>query len=137
MIKFQKVTRAPFRLDLVPMINVVFLLLIFFMLTSTAMKTVLRLDLPEANSSSEISGENIIIKIDKDGVLRSKGQIVENESLMLEIKEKVILNKKSVVEIHADKSIKFESFGNIIKLAREAGAEEFIFATERIKKINQ
>ena len=69
MIKFQKTERDTFSLDLVPMINIVFLLLIFFMLTSTAMKSVLGVDLPEASSSTEISGKNLVIKINKDGIL--------------------------------------------------------------------
>lgn len=130
MIKFQKTERDTFSLDLVPMINIVFLLLIFFMLTSTAMKSVLGVDLPEASSSTEISGKNLVIKISKDGVLELGDQVINSELLSVQLKDKFSLNENEIVEIHADKNIQFELFSNIIALARQAGAKEFIFATE-------
>ena len=130
MIKFQKTERDTFSLDLVPMINIVFLLLIFFMLTSTAMKSVLGVDLPEASSSTEISGKNLVIKINKDGVLELGDQVINSELLSEQLKDKFSLNENEIVEIHADKNIQFELFSNIIALARQAGAKEFIFATE-------
>jgi biopolymer transport protein ExbD len=129
-IKFQKTERDTFSLDLVPMINIVFLLLIFFMLTSTAMKSVLGVDLPEASSSTEISGKNLVIKISKDGVLELGDQVINSELLSEQLKDKFSLNENEIVEIHADKNIQFELFSNIIALARQAGAKEFIFATE-------
>ena len=130
MIKFQKTERDTFSLDLVPMINIVFLLLIFFMLTSTAMKSVLGVDLPEASSSTEISGKNLVIKINKDGVLELGDQVINSELLSEQLRDKFSLNENEIVEIHADKNIQFELFSNIIALARQAGAKEFIFATE-------
>ena len=130
MIKFQKTERDTFSLDLVPMINIVFLLLIFFMLTSTAMKSVLGIDLPEASTSKEISGKNLAIKIDRNGVIEFGDQVVDSELLIQKLKEKFILNESQIIEIHADKNIPFELFSNIIALARQAGAREFIFATE-------
>lgn len=130
MIKFQKTERDTFSLDLVPMINIVFLLLIFFMLTSTAMKSVLGVDLPEASSSTEISGKNLVIKINKDGILELGDRVINSELLSEQLKDKFSLNENEIVEIHADKNIQFELFSNIIALARQAGAKEFIFATE-------
>jgi len=130
MIKFQKVDRDSFRLDLVPMINVVFLLLIFFMLTSTAMKSGLGVDLPKANSSAEISGENLVVKINRDGIIKLGDKIINPDLLKTKLQEKFSLNKNEIVEIHADKKIQFKLFSNVISLARQAGAREFIFATE-------
>jgi biopolymer transport protein ExbD len=129
-IKIKKTERDMFNLDLVPMINIVFLLLIFFMLTSTAMKSVLGVDLPEASSSAEISETNLVIKINKAGVLEFDGQVINPELLRDQLKDKFSFNENEVLEIHADKNIKFELFSNIIALAREAGAKEFVFATE-------
>jgi biopolymer transport protein ExbD len=129
-IKFQRVDRDPFRLDLVPMINIVFLLLIFFMLTSTAMKSVLGVDLPVASTSKEISGKNLVIKLNKKGNVEFGDQVVDSELLIEKLKENFILNENQIIEIHADKNIQFESFSNLITLARQAGAKEFIFATE-------
>ena len=51
MVKFQYKEKAPFKLDLVPMINIVFLLLIFFMLTATTpTKEGGKVELPKAST---------------------------------------------------------------------------------------
>ncbi len=88
------------------------------------------LDLPEARSANEISKKNLIIKIDKNGFLEFEDKVLTSDLLLKELTQKLISNKSTIVEIHADKNIEFGSFGNIIELARQAGAEEFIFATE-------
>ena len=100
------------------------------MLTSSAMKSVSSVDLPEANSSSKISGENLVIKIDKDGILEFGDQAIEPEILAAKLKKEFTLNKNKIIEIHADKNIEFQLFSKIITLARQAGAKEFVFATE-------
>lgn len=102
------------------------------MLTSSAMKSSSDVDLPKASSSNEISGENLIIKINKDNTFEFEDKVIGPKTLTTELKEKLAMKKDLVVEIYADKSIKFESFGKVVKLAREAGASEFIFATEKI-----
>lgn len=130
MIKIKNSQRDPFRLDLVPMINVVFLLLIFFMLTSTFTKQNVDIDLPEAISSNDISNKNLILKIGKDGTLEIDGAPTNKESLLLELTNRSKLNKKTVVEVQADKNIEFELFGEILSSARLAGIEEFIFTTK-------
>jgi biopolymer transport protein ExbD len=43
------------------------------------------------------------------------------------------MNKIKTIEIHGDKNIQFELFGKIIEQIRMAGAEDFIFATEKPK----
>ena len=102
------------------------------MLTSSAMKSSLDVDLPKASSSNEVSGKNLIIKINKDGAFEFEDKVIGSETLITELKGKLSIKNDLIVEIYADKSIKFESFSKIIKLAREAGASEFIFATENI-----
>lgn len=128
--KFQGTRREPFRLDLVPMINVVFLLLIFFMLTSTFSKSNKDVDLPEAVSSNEVSKKNLILKVSKNDEIELDGSVVGTEMLLAHLREKLKLNEKAVVEVLADKNIKFEQFGRIIGIAKQAGIEEFIFMTE-------
>ena len=55
MINFPYREKAPFKLDLIPMINVVFLLLIFFMLTSTTTKQTKKVELPKARKAEKNS----------------------------------------------------------------------------------
>ena len=130
MIRFPYKEKAPFKLDLIPMINVVFLLLIFFMLTSTTTLQSKKVELPTAKTAEKNSKQFLIITIDKNGSLELGGKAMTIEALPAHLEKKVSEKKNTVISIHADKAIEFELFGKIIELAKQAGAEDFMLATE-------
>ena len=133
MIRFPYKEKSPFKLDLIPMINVVFLLLIFFMLTSTTSLQIKKVELPTAKTAEKNSKEFLIITIDKNGSLELDGKAVTIDALPVHLEKKVGEKKNTVISIHADKAIEFELFGNVIELAKQAGAEDFMLATENDK----
>ncbi len=130
MIRFPYKEKAPFKLDLIPMINVVFLLLIFFMLTSTTTLQSKKVELPTAKTAEKNSKQFLIMTIDKNGSLELDGTAMTIEALPAHLEKKVNEKKNTVISIHADKAIEFELFGKVIELAKQAGAEDFMLATE-------
>ena len=133
MIRFPYKEKSPFKLDLIPMINVVFLLLIFFMLPSTTTLQSKQVELPTAKTAEKNSKQFLIMTIDKNGSLELDGKAVTIEALPVHLEKKVGEKKNTVISIHADKVIEFELFGNVIELAKQAGAEDFMLATENDK----
>lgn len=129
--KINNSRKRTIEIDLVPLINIVFLLLIFFMLTSNSMSSSLTAELPNAQSSSIIKKKNIILKISIARLIELNGKIVKQSELHDLLRVALNQTKAKVVEIHGDKNIEFELFGEIIGVARRAGAEDFIFATKR------
>ena len=137
MIQFPYKEKEPFKLDLIPMINVVFLLLIFFMLTSTTptqQKT--KIELPTAKTAEKSNKQLLIVTIDSNGSIQLDGKVVEVEALPTHLENKISEKKNTVISIHADKAIEFELFGKVIGLAKQAGAEDFILATGNEKPVN-
>jgi biopolymer transport protein ExbD len=132
MIKLQKeaTDKEFFRLDLAPMINIVFLLLIFFLLTSTAIKQGDSIDLPKAESSKKNEDENIVVSASADNKLQLDRQEIHKNNLKDSLSEKLQGHESKVVIIEGDKKIEFELFGEIIDIAKQAGATDFILATE-------
>ena len=130
MIRFPYKEKAPFKLDLIPMINVVFLLLIFFMLTSPTTLQSKKVELPKAKTAEKNSKQFLIMTIDKSGSLELDGKALSIEALPAHLEKKVSEKKNTVISIHADKVIEFELFGKVIELAKQAGAEDFMLATE-------
>jgi len=130
MLKFQSEKREPFQLDLIPMINVIFLLLIFFMLTAHAMNRDLEINLPEAKSSEKNMGKNITISVAPEGDVELDGQAVKIDSLLPLLEKKLKKSAKKIVVIRADESAEFDLFGKIIDIATQAGAVDFVLATE-------
>ena len=131
MIRFPYKEKAPFKLDLIPMINVVFLLLIFFMLTSTTTLQSKKVELPTAKTAEKNSKQFLIMTIDKNGFLELDGKAMTIEALPAHLEKKVSEKKNTVISIHADKAIEFELFGKVIELAKQVGAEDFMLATEK------
>jgi biopolymer transport protein ExbD len=119
-----------FRLDLAPMINIVFLLLIFFLLTSTAIKQGDAIDLPNAESSKKNEEENIVVSVGADHKLQLDRQVIHKNDLKNSLREKLKEHENKVVVIEGDKKIEFALFGEIIDIAKQAGATDFILATE-------
>ena len=130
MIRFPYKEKSTFKLDLIPMINVVFLLLIFFMLTSTTSLQVKKVELPKAKTAEKNSKQFLTVTIDKNGFLELDGKAVTIEVLPVHLEKKVAENQNAVISIHADNVIEFGLFGKVIELAKQAGAEDFMLATE-------
>ena len=85
--KFRRLHREEVGINLTPLIDVVFLLLIFFMVSTTfTRETQLSIDLPEAaGSTSEAREEQIEILIDESGSYRVNGQgLVDNRMRTLQ-----------------------------------------------------
>jgi len=129
MFKIPSPRREPFRLDLVPMINIVFLLLIFFMLTSTAIKSSQEVDLPEAVTSELTSERNVLIIITSKGQVEYEDKPISLDALLPLLEGELYEREKRIVEIQADKAVEFELFGNVIDIAKQAGAVDFVLAT--------
>lgn len=85
--KFRRQRREEVGINLTPLIDVVFLLLIFFMVSTTfTRETQLNIDLPEAEGTlAEPSQDQIEILIDEQGSYRVNGQgLVDNRTRTLQ-----------------------------------------------------
>ncbi|MEK9627611.1 MAG: biopolymer transporter ExbD [Nitrospinota bacterium] len=129
MLKFPYKQKSAFKLDLIPMINVVFLLLIFFMLTSTTAKQNKKIELPSAKTAEKNSKQFLTMTIDKEKAMFLDGKAVTLETLPGQLEKKIGDKKNTVISIHADKVLEFEHFGKVIEMAKQAGAEDFMLAT--------
>lgn len=78
--KFKRQTKAQLEINLTPLIDVVFLLLIFFMVTTTFTKeTRLTVDLPEAQGvAQEQQSEQLEVTISADGRFAVNGKALVN-----------------------------------------------------------
>lgn len=111
--------RESLGLDLTPIIDVVFILLIFFIVTSVFKKDelVLILDLPSSNAKEmQIDEEQIFIELNKNK-LAIKGIEVSFESL--EDNLKAIKNKEKAVIVRIDKKVEYERVIKVLDLLQK------------------
>jgi biopolymer transport protein ExbD len=127
--------RESLGLDLTPVIDVVFILLIFFIVTSVFKKeeNALILDLPTAGAKEmKVEEEQVFIELNKTK-LAIKGIEVSFESL--EDNLKAIKNKQKPVIVKIDKKVEYERVVKILDLLQKYNLSNLALVTnEEAKK---
>ena len=113
-----------FEIDMAPLIDVVFLLLIFFMLTFAIQGQGLAISLPEGEETQK-EEKDIILKIDRNNNLHLNDQQIEIDSLKSVLSEELLGRVDKLVVIDSAPRVKYDLFARVLDISREAGAENF------------
>ena len=113
-----------FEIDVAPLIDVVFLLLIFFMLTFAIQGQGLAISLPEGEETKK-EEKDIIVKIDRHNNLHLNDQQIEIDSLKSILGEELLSRADKLVVIDSAPRVKYDLFARVLDISREAGAENF------------
>ena len=116
--------RKRFQIDMAPLIDVVFLLLIFFMLTFAIQGQGLAISLPEGEETEKVE-KDIIVKIDRNNNIRLNDRPIQIDSLGGVLKEELLSHSGKLVVIDSAPKVKYELFTRVLDVSREAGAENF------------
>ena len=131
---FQKKERQFYQLQapLTSLIDIVFLLLIYFLLTTNFMVDEgIQIKLPQADASSPQSEQEITIEVDKKGRAYLADAAVPLNTLFLRLKEKFNGRDDVLVVIRADRSVKLNHVVRVMDVAKAAGAGRLVLATEK------
>ena len=116
--------RKRFHIDMAPLIDVVFLLLIFFMLTFAIQGQGLAISLPEGEETEKVE-KDIIVKIDRNNKIYLNDRQIEIDSLGVALGEDLLKRSDKMVVIDSAPKVKYELFARVLDVSREAGAENF------------
>ncbi len=130
------------QMPLTSLIDIVFMLLIYFMLTANfIVEEGIDIKLPEAKDSAvqeEDSSQDITIYVDKEGKSHIGGKLVEDDELMSTL-QKMIDKQENIgtpktdtlVIIKADRTVELNSAVKVMDIAKAAGAGRLYIATEK------
>ena len=113
-----------FEIDMAPLIDVVFLLLIFFMLTFAIQGQGLAISLPEGDETQK-EKKDIIVKIDRNNNLHLNDRQIQIDSLKSILNEELLSRADKLVVIDSAPRVKYDLFARVLDISREAGAENF------------
>ena len=116
--------RKRFQIDMAPLIDVVFLLLIFFMLTFAIQGQGLAISLPEGEETEKVE-KDIVVKIDRNNKLYLNDRQIEIDSLGTALGEDLLRRADKLVVIDSAPKVKYGLFARVLDVSREAGAEHF------------
>jgi biopolymer transport protein ExbD len=129
-----KLSRPPTRkarIEIIPMIDTVFFLLVFFMMASLSM-TVYRgmpVSLPRAASGSSAPSETVTITVTPAGEMYFEGRPVELDALPGLLRDRQAMAPTLAVVIHADEAVAHGRVVGVLDAARLAGVSRLAIAT--------
>jgi biopolymer transport protein ExbD len=127
--------REPLEINLVPMIDVMLVILIFLMITTTYSKyTELRINLPTAQADKQPERPNeIAVLVNAQGqylINRSAVPFRSVEQLADELRRAGGALKEPVVVISADAGANYQAVVRVMEAARLAGLSQITFTTQ-------
>ena len=115
-------------IDLTPLIDVIFMLLIFFIMTTTFSKPVIDVLLPASKTAEKAGSETKEIVI----TVSNKGDIYYGENIISANELEKILkdNPDKILNMFIDKTAPFQSFVHIVDIAKKVREGRFIISTD-------
>jgi len=123
--------REPLTLDLTPLIDVVFILLIFFIVTSVFKKddVALKLNLPNSSASSiKIKTKELIIELNSDSIGYGGKKI---DFVSLENHLKSITKKDKPVVVKIDENTKYDRVVKLLDLLQKYSLNNLALITNK------
>jgi biopolymer transport protein ExbD len=118
----QRQRRPGLRMELSPLIDCIFQLLIFFMLSSTFLTPSIKLTLPTAEAGSVSSSDKIMVTLSNDDTIYINKQQVTFETLGPEIRKLLQDSDEKTITIRGDSDINFSAFVRALDIAKQNGA---------------
>lgn len=128
----KKKDRYQMQAPLTSLIDIVFLLLIYFMLTSNfVVEEGIKIKLPNAKASAPQIKQEITVFVDKEGTTYIANKKVPIDTLYTRIKEMIGDDKDRLVVVKADKTVVLNKAVRVMDIAKAAGASRLCLATEK------
>ncbi len=130
--------KEPLEINLVPLIDVMMVILIFLMITTTYSKyTELQINLPTANAEKQLERANeVTVLVNAQGhyvINRSPVTFRSVEQVAEELKRAAGAMKDPVVVISADAAATHQAVVRVMEASRLAGLSQITFTTQSAK----
>lgn len=119
------------QVDMSPLIDMVFILLIFFMVSTTFVKDMeVELERPGASSATAADSKSIRVYIDQQGQIFVDGQPTRIWVLQSKVRELLGSSDQESILVVTDKNVSAERLVEVVDACRLAGAKDVGVATE-------
>ena len=129
--KYEKRKSYSSSLNMTPLIDIVFLLLIFFMLTAHFVEDkAMDIELPGSENAAQIDNdERITIAIDKESAIFFCGERTKKELLLGQLRDRFKSDKKRELFIQGDKNTHLQLLLEIMDIGKKADAKAISIET--------
>jgi len=118
-------------INITSLIDVIFMLLLFFMITSTFLEQPgIKLELPKAKTSADSEAQKYTLTVNKKGEMYLNRQAVTLAGLEAEIRKALSQMEDSALVLKADQEISHGLVVQIMDLAKRGGVKKLIIGTK-------
>jgi len=118
-------------INVTSLIDVLFILLIFFMVSSSFIEQPgMKLELPAIKSKETVRLENLVINIAKDGSIILGDEQVPLDNLGSQIKEMIPNIKEKTLVLKADKDASHGLIVQVMDIAKRSGLNKIVIGTQ-------
>jgi biopolymer transport protein ExbD len=123
----------PAQINIVPMIDVVFAILTFFIVSTLFLTRTqgLPVNLPKASTAKPQSTSKIIVTINRQGSLSLNRQPIQANQLESQLRSRIASNSPSVVVINADEQVQHGQVVSVMDRVRKIEGAKLAIATQR------
>ncbi len=118
-------------IELTPLIDIIFQLLIFFMLSSNFIAPMLKMELPKALFKEKLEKVDLVVTVDPEGRVYVNKDMVAMEDLQGVLQDRMAKLGKYDVIFKGDVSISYGAFVEILDIAKLAGPTSFSVEHDR------
>ena len=128
--RFRRASSLKVSIDIAPLVDVIFLLVIFFAVSTTFLESSgLKLQLPESSATTEREVKEIAVFVGADGEVVFEDEALTHEQLGSRLQEVLEDSERKVVVLRADTGTPHGKVVTVIDLIKDAGAEALTVAT--------
>ncbi len=126
-------SEAPFQINIVPMIDVLFCILAFFIVSSLSLirSEGLPVNLPKATTAQSQLQAQIVVTIDVNGAITLNRQPIELQNLVEEVRSLVGQKTEALVVINADTRVTHGIVVSVIDRLNQVNGVKLAIAAER------
>ena len=127
-------TQEEAEIDLTPMLDIVFIMLIFFIVTSTFIKEPgVEIDRPDAETTADVKTVAVLIAITNDNEIHIDKKEVDLRAVKFTVEGMLAENPNGAIVIQADKDSEAGLLLEVMEAVREAGAPATKISTNKVE----
>ncbi len=135
--QWQQSPRKKARIEIIPMIDVMMFLLVFFVLISVNVIPALGIKTQQPNSSQtqnlKTPDKQVVVTLGREGLIQLDGQAVELARLVSAIKAKATASEHIAVVVNSDKGAEVQTLVDVMDAIKAAGLGKVALAARERK----
>jgi len=119
-------------INITPLVDVVFVLLIIFMVTAPVLQSGIEVNVPKTRTVKEVTEERTVISINKDQRVFLGNEPVNINEIKAKLRSKIRDPQHQSVFLRADQDVPFGAFATVMDAVKQAGITNVSIVTQSL-----